>query len=206
MKNIYFLLFTLFFAPILFLLTYTQLYSQIIEIGSLSYTGNGCPDGTARMVSSPDGQYISLLFDSFIANAGKNTEYNLEDTKICMLTVPVKVPYGYSATIKKVDYRGFLNVPKGSNAKIQIRYTYSRRQGLIYTKTFPGEFIDSFVFSNQLDARAFVWSACGESTALTIDASLKVRSNHLEETTMGSIDSADTANGLRYYLQLRTCR
>ncbi|MDY6900480.1 MAG: DUF4360 domain-containing protein, partial [Cyanobacteriota bacterium] len=59
-----------------------------VEIMGAGYGGNGCPDGSASVTVSPDGQELTLLFDKFIAE-GNNPR---ESRKSCNLTIPIKVP------------------------------------------------------------------------------------------------------------------
>lgn len=178
--------------------------AQSLSLGNVQYGGSGCPSQSTSITLSPDGHYISLLFDQFQANAGGNTG-KLEDNKTCVLKIPVLVPVGYRATIHKIDYRGFVGLPKGGNGKVQISYQWSKRRGLIYTKVYKGGEQEDFIFSNNLEARAIVWSACGENPLLEIDSELLVKTNHDQEETLASIDSADLTSGMIFYLQLKRC-
>ena len=61
-----------------------------ITVGQPAYGGNGCPAGSASVTVLPDGSTMSVLFDSFAAEAG-NTTGRRVDRKSCNLRVPVRV-------------------------------------------------------------------------------------------------------------------
>lgn len=183
-------------------------FANFLQLGNLSYQGSGCPSGTLSAILTPDGQGLSLLFDQFIAEAGgvnSSGERQKWDLKNCVITMNFIVPTGQQMTIKKIDYRGFSGLPQGSKGKVQIRYSFSRRQGLVYTDVFQGEKFQDFFFSHSIESRSRVWSACQENPLLQIHAELESRSNGRRESAQMTLDSADATAGLRYELALRPC-
>ncbi|RUS96757.1 hypothetical protein DSM107003_21630 [Trichormus variabilis SAG 1403-4b] len=62
-----------------------------VEIVGINYGGSGCPDQSASVSVSNDGQELIILFDKFIALGNSDTE---SLRKSCNLTIPIKVPQG----------------------------------------------------------------------------------------------------------------
>src|SRR4051794_8493406 len=69
---------------------------------------NGCPDGTSRVVMSPDGQSMTVLFDVFSVSAGGPTG-RIADSKFCNVQIPLTVPAGSRLGVYRIDYRGYAN-------------------------------------------------------------------------------------------------
>src|SRR4051812_18628969 len=93
-------------------LSATSAMADDISLGMPAYGGNGCPQGTASAVLSPDRKSLSILFDQFQAEAGRTTGQTV-DRKSCNLAIPVHIPQGVSIALFKIDYRGFNSLPAG---------------------------------------------------------------------------------------------
>jgi hypothetical protein len=64
-----------------------------VQITGVSYAGSGCNAGTVASILSQDLSTLTLLYDSFVAQAGEGlnpTEYR----KNCQLNVGLKYPQG----------------------------------------------------------------------------------------------------------------
>ena len=72
--------------------------AQGITLGEPSYGGTGCPAGSVGVSLSPDATSLSLLFDTYVVEAGGTTGRSF-DRKACNVAIPVSVPQGYSVTI-----------------------------------------------------------------------------------------------------------
>ncbi len=71
-----------------------------INLEDATFGGNGCPEGSVQIVSSPDEKTISVLFSEYIATTDL---YNLRVRKSCNLALPVRVPPGICLGIFQVD-------------------------------------------------------------------------------------------------------
>ena len=176
-----------------------------ISLGEPSYGGNGCPIGTASATLSPDNKTLSVLFDQYIAEAGNSVGRGL-DRKSCNLAVPVSIPQGISVSILKVDYRGFVSIPRGANARFGVEYFFAGARGPNTVENFRGPVERDFTITDNLAASAIVWSACGEDVNLRINSSMLAKSNAKGEDTLAIVDSTDVDAKLVYHLQWRTCR
>lgn len=166
------------------------------------YGGNGCPQGTVNATLSPDSKQLSILFDSYMAEANYDRK---TDRKSCNLTIPVHVPQGWSVSVFKTDYRGFTSIPYGALGRFSVEYFWAGIKGPSYTKTFTGGTNGDYYLTNTLQASAFVWSACGADVNLRVNTSMLAQSNSRGEQTLATLDSVDIDSGLVYALQWRRC-
>lgn len=183
----------------------TSAEASRISLGEPAYGGNGCPAGSASITVTGDGQTMSVLFDSFAAEAG-NTTGRRVDRKSCNLRVPVRVPNGYSVALIGVDYRGFNAIPgAGAYNDFRAEYFYAGSRGPVFQKRFVGPQADSFHINNKLIATNLIWSACSKEVIFSINASATSMSNSRMEQTMMIVDSIDISAGILYHFQLRRC-
>ena len=90
-----------------------------VKILGASYGGSGCPDRSASVSVSPDGQELTILFDKFAALGNVSTE----SRKSCNLSIPIKVPQGYQISIYDADYRGYV-APK-TTGNLRAEYFFA---------------------------------------------------------------------------------
>ena len=180
----------------------TFAFSDDIRLGIPGYGGTGCPGGSASVTLSPDAQTLSILFDQYVAEAGSSHGRTL-DRKTCNVAIPVHVPQGFSVSVFKIDYRGFVSVPRGE-ANFNVEYFFAGSRGPQFTKTFPQGTDRDYLLTNNLAMGAIVWSRCGEDVNLRVNSSIVARS-YTGADSMISVDSADIHAGLIYHLQWRRC-
>ncbi len=176
-----------------------------IRLGIPAYGGNGCPAGSASATLSDDASQLSILFDSFSAEAGGSSGRSL-DRKACNLAIPVHVPQGFSVSLIRADYRGFNAIPAGGRSTFNVEYFFAGQQGPRYSKTFMGPQQSDYTISNALIAQAVVWSPCGQDVILRTNANVMAMTNSRFEQIMTTVDSADFSSGIIYQLQWRQCQ
>ena len=180
--------------------------AQGLRLGVPGYAGSGCPAGSASVTLSPDETELSILFDSYIAEAGETTGRPL-DRKACNITLPVQVPQGYSVAIFKVDYRGFNAISRGdASTTFRAEYFWAGTRGPVVSRTFRGPMVEDYTMTNELITAALVWSDCGDSLNLRANTSITASAGRSNQQTMITVDSADVSAGLIYQLQWRRCR
>lgn len=179
-----------------------------ISLGEPSHGGSGCPQGTVGVTLSPDSKVLSMIFDSYVAEAGKSAGKTL-DRKTCNLSVPIHVPQGMSVSILKVDYRGYVYAPKGTQATFNVEYFLKSFNGSTtgpkVSKAFKN-YDNDYLLSNQLALSAMVWSPCGEDVNLRVNSSMTARTDAKKQDVLATVDSVDVAAGIIYQLQWRTCK
>ncbi len=186
------------------LLASSHVYAQGIRIGTPAYGGTGCPNGTASVTVSPAEDAISVLFDQFVTEAGGTTGRRF-DRKSCNLTIPVRVPGGYSVAIFAVDYRGFNAVPSGGYNKLTAEYFWAGMRGPTMTRQFNGPTASDYTATDNLLASTLVWAPCGQSVNLRINAGLMSMANSAMQQTLGTVDSVDLTSGLIYHIKWQRC-
>ena len=165
-----------------------------VEILGASYGGSGCPAQSASVNVSPDGQELSILFDRFIA-VGNNAS---QSRKSCNMSIPIRVPQGFQISLYDADYRGY--VAPNTRAALRAEYFFAGNGGPIFQRTFNGE--ANYNVRDQLATVANVWSACGDSVNMRVNASMSARGQG-----MATVDSFDLAHrGLVYHIKYRACR
>lgn len=178
--------------------------AQGLRLGQPAYGGTGCPAGSASITVSPGEDAVSILFDQFITEAGRTTGRRI-DRKSCNLSIPVQVPQGYSVALFQVDYRGYNAVPRGGQNRFDAEYFWAGSQGPRLTRVFTGPLNDNYLVTDNLVARTLVWTPCGASVNLRVNASMMSQANSAMDQTMGTVDSADVSSGLIYHIQWRRC-
>lgn len=182
--------------------------SNDIALGEPSYGGTGCPQGSVGVTLSPDSKVLSMIFDEYVAEAGKSSGKTIQ-RKTCNLSVPIHVPQGMSVSILKVDYRGYVYAPKGTQATFNVEYFLKSFNGSTtgpkVTKVFS-KYDNDYLISNQLALSAVVWSACGEDVNLRVNSSMTARTDAKKQDVLATVDSVDVAAGIIYQLQWRSCK
>lgn len=176
-----------------------------LRLGQPAYGGTGCPGGSASVNLSPDETALSILFDSFLVEAGRTTGRQV-DRKSCNISIPVEVPSGYSVAIFQVDYRGFNLIPSsGAYTRLDTEYFWAGSRGPRFSRFYSGPRTENYTQSDGLMAQTLVWTPCGASVNLRVNSSIMAQTNRQNEQTMMTVDSADITSGLVYHLQWRRC-
>jgi hypothetical protein len=165
-----------------------------VAILGASYGGSGCPAQSASVSVSPDGQELSLLFDKFIV-FGNNAS---QSRKSCNMSIPIQVPQGLQISLYDADYRGY--VAPYTRAALRAEYFFAGNRGPVFQRNFNGE--TNYTVRDKLATVANVWSACGDSVNMRVNASMSARGQG-----MATVDSFDLAHrGLVYHIKYRACR
>lgn len=182
----------------------TNAQADDIQLGQPGYGGTGCPAGSVSATLSPDNKSLSLIFDSFVAEAGPSSRRTL-DRKTCNLAIPIHIPQGLSVSIISVDYRGYVGLPSNrASATLTAEYFFAGFQGPRFTKNFFGATDTDYLFQNMLGVQAIVWSPCGADVNMRVNSSMLVK-NSGQGDALASVDSADINAGLVYQLAWRSC-
>lgn len=179
-------------------------FADDIYLGEPGYAGTGCPAGSASVTLSPDSKQLSILFDQYLLEAGGITGRR-NDRKSCNIAIPVHVPQGFSVSIFAIDYRGYNLIPQGGQSRFQVEYFFAGQRGPSAQRIFSGPTDSDFTFTNNLQATALVWSACGADVNLRVNSSMTLQTNNRGDQAMSSVDSMDISSGIVYHLQWKRC-
>ncbi len=174
-----------------------------IRLGVPGYGGNGCPAGSASVTLSPDQKALTLIFDSFLVEAGGPNARVAR--KSCNIAIPVHIPQGFSVSIISADYRGFNSLPSGARSQFAAEYFFAGGQGPRIARTFQGPLDSDYLITNNLQVTALVWSRCGESVNLRVNASMTAITNTRNQDVLATVDSADFKAGVVYKLSWKRC-
>ena len=180
----------------------TSAMADDIYLGQAGYGGNGCPAGSASVTLSPDAKSLTLIFDQYMAEAGRQRTI---DRKSCNIAIPVHVPQGMSVSIIKVDYRGYVTAPRSASAKFSTEYFFAGARGSTFVKDLVGPFESNYTLNSTLGLDSIVWSACGADVNLRVNTSMMAKTNRMMDDVLATVDSADFKAGLVYHMQWRRC-
>ena len=181
----------------------TAAHADDISLGIPGYGGTGCPGGSVSATLSPDAKSLSLLFDSYLVEAGGDTGKSF-DRKSCNVAIPVHVPQGLSVSILAIDYRGYNNIPSGANSQFSVEYFFAGTRGPTFSRRFNGPVDADYLIQNRVTAQAIVWSACGADVNLRTNSSIRV-TTRANRQAMATVDSEDVSAAIIYQLQWRRC-
>lgn len=183
-----------------------------LDLGSPSFSGRGCPQGSVSAAITPDGRELSILFDSYSVNAGRAVGRQT-DTAACRVILPFNVPPGYHVQIVKVDYRGFNALPSGGRARLTARFGFGNRLAraeqhrphLSRAVDFSGPLQSEFILSSIVSGPTF--SPCGQPFVLAAESLIQVISNRQGEDALTMIDSIDAVSRpIKLGLRWRRCQ
>ena len=154
-----------------------------------AYGGSGCPQGTASYSLTPDGQILTMLFDSYFADPVRKT---------CNISIPVHVPNGFQVSTISADYRGFAQ----GKGELKRSYFFAGDTGPSFTDVLGTPSGLTYLKSDNLIATSNSWSRCGQDVNLRINSAVR----GLTRNSMIGVDSLDLKEGIIFHLQYRTCR
>ncbi len=102
----------------------------------VTFTGNGCPQGTFKAVFNRD--TLSITFSEFEAKPSRNVAS-------CNLRSGLIVPSGFNLQPISIKYTGFADVPNGGSADLNVKILFQGREVATTnnpSRTFPTGFLD----------------------------------------------------------------
>lgn len=175
-----------------------------------SYAGTGCPQGSASTTLSGDGKTLSVLFDSYVVEAGSHVGQKRSD-KGCQINIPFLVPAGFAVQVVKMNYRGFTAIPAGGRStfgagfrilEVDGRSTNTRR--VLRANVMKGPRNEEFMMSSLLKGAQF--SPCGRNFTLAAESTLNVQSNINGDQALSTVDSLDAVQTpVIYSLRWKKC-
>lgn len=183
-----------------------------VQISVEGMSGTGCPQGSARVVLSPDSSVMSVLFDQFVTEINPG-EGERRVRKNCDLSLKVSFSGKYRVAIVGSDIRGYAGIPAGGRSVIRVQHIPAfamdhpnwKRMDLRQVLTGP---ISEDLFMEVKFKDRPGWSRCGTEAAeqgftlMGINMIIDSANRSKTESLITAIDSMDTdANaGLQYKL------
>jgi len=177
-----------------------------VYIQKLTWGGSGCPAHSVSNFTSDARQTFTLIFDSFVAQIGPSVTPS-EWRKNCQLLVQLHYPQGFQYSILQTEYRGFISIDSGVTAKQEALYYFSGESAQSTSSIdFTGPDTEDYHKVGTVPLTSIVWSPCGSSTALNIDASVQLhQTGSTNAQGQITVDSADGHIQFIVGLQWRKC-
>ena len=150
--------------------------------------GSGCPAGTTDFAITPDGQTLTILFDSYTADPGNLT---------CNVAVPVHVPNGYQVSLMTADYRGFVE----GTAELRRSYFFAGATGPSLVTPLSSGGGKEYTQRDNLVTMSESFAKCGQDVNLRINSRIRTKNSR----SSISVDSLDLNNGMVFHLQYKKC-
>jgi len=175
-----------------------------IDVEKMQIFGSGCPEGSVSVISSTDGNTVTVLFSGYYAQTDGSDTF---DRKSCNLAVPFNIDPNKQVGLYQIDYRGYTWVPEesGSETTFQVEYFFAGIKGAIVKRAYETE--ENIVIT---DTVPMIWSPCGGSEIFRINSSMGAKKEDKEDQdTFITIDSVDgmevNSTALTYYFDEREC-
>ncbi|KAK4228707.1 hypothetical protein QBC38DRAFT_361277 [Podospora fimiseda] len=176
-----------------------------VTIVGLAFAGSGCPAGSVSGQLSSDLTTITLLYASFVAQAGQGISAS-NYRKNCQLNVKIKYPQGYQFSIFKADYRGYAQIPKGDTGTCKATYYFSGDTKQISSTTLiKGPYDDNYIKTDEFGVESTVWSPCGLEGLLNINSEVRLSPADAVKPALLTVDSTDLRFKQVHYLQWQKC-
>ncbi|KAM7205419.1 protein of unknown function (DUF4360) domain containing protein [Naviculisporaceae sp. PSN 640] len=176
-----------------------------VQITGIAFAGSGCPAGSVSGQLSSDLTTITLLYASFVAQAGKGLSAS-EYRKNCQLNVKLKYPSGWQFSVFKADYRGYAQIPKGDTGTCKATYYFSGdSKQITSTLTIKGPYDDNYLKTDQFGVESTVWSPCGVEGLLNINSEVRLSPADSTKSALLTVDSTDLKFQQIHYLQWQKC-
>ena len=170
---------------------------------------NGCPEGSYKVVMSPDGSSLSILFDKFTLE-GSGTTASTMPRKVCRISAPLNLPANQSIGVYKVDYRGFAKLVKKQETDLEVQYflgPHNNDRGRVFKRKVKGPHEGDYLFTETIGAGQMKRVGCGAAAVLNLAITLSLDGALQAGQAMSTLDTTDAARGgaLVYHLDLKKC-
>ena len=170
---------------------------------------NGCPEGSYKVVMSPDGTSLSILFDKFTLESSSSTG-STQLKKVCRISAPLNLPANQSIGVYKVDYRGFAKLVKKQETDLEVQYflgPHNNDRGRVFKRKVKGPHEGDYVFTETIGAGQMKRVGCGAAAVLNVGITLSLDGALPAGEAMSTLDTTDAASrgALVYHLDLKKC-
>ena len=171
--------------------------------------GNGCPQGSYSIVTSPDGTSLSLLFNQFtLRSSGVSGSDTLRT--VCRISAPLNLPANHSIGVYKVDYRGFAKLFAKQETILEVQYflgPHDTEHGRVFKRKVKGPREGDYLFTETIGGGQMKRAGCGTAAVLNVGITLSLDGVQQAGEAMSTLDTTDSARGgsLVYHFDLKKC-
>lgn len=180
-----------------------------IQVQSVDYGGDGCPQGTVTAILSPDASTLTVLYDAFTARVGGGVG---EERRNCNVTLRLKKPRLWSFAVDSVDFRGHIHLDHGVRAEQKIDFSSGpTRIGFNQSFGFQrwvGPISQDYMLSTVRPLQGPQILNClpaKENTKIELKSSIRLAGGGGHRGGMMSVDSADGRLIQTYRLSWVSC-
>jgi hypothetical protein len=142
------------------------------SIRDIIHAGTGCPAGSVAENVSLDYSAFTLLFDSFVAEAGPGIPLSAS-RKNCQLAITFDCPVGWQFALIQLDARGFSSLDPGvSGVQTTSFYFQGDARTGRFNQNFYGPSSEDYHVRADLPVSQRIYGVCGR--ALNINTSVRV--------------------------------
>ncbi len=182
----------------------------LASLPSWAQETNGCPEGSYKVVMSPDGTSLSILFDQFTLDSSGSAG-STQPKKVCRISAPLNLPANQSIGVYKVDYRGFAKLVKKQETDLEVQYflgPHNNDRGRVFKRKVKGPHEGDYLFTETLGAGQMKRVGCGTAAVLNLAITLSLDGALQAGQAMSSLDTTDAAargGALVYHFDLKKC-
>lgn len=183
-----------------------------VRIESFSVSGQGCPQGSVRLVLAPDASAITVLYDQFQLQGLSGSPQQMDMT--CRVDAIISKPKSLGFSIESVDFRGFVQLDRGVRAAQRVKVvsgsTRPLRQlsGEFGFERWVGPIAENYLIQTVAPYEKPEILNClplKKNTRLTVTSRIRLNGLGPGKTGFLAVDSADGKVAQRYRLQWHDC-
>lgn len=173
--------------------------------GSVTYGGTGCPQGSLAYEISSDGTAMTVFYDKFVAALGPGANGSAYARRNCQLTIPIKVPNGFTYGVTSIDYRGYSDiVDSGVTATQTAQYRFQGYGSQRLTSQIQPDDGGYWQISDVIPMASVNFKPCNVDRTLIVNDDIWLRNNGGALTTLNTVgmDSADISTDTVFNIPL----
>lgn len=157
-----------------------------VTVGNFTFGGLGCPAETAYSFYIEQEQKLVLEFEELFVQTGQGLN-STDSRKSCNLNIELVYPKGWSFAVSKVEYFGFLNIPKSFTAIQSSKVFFTQEPTYNTSVTFAGPKKNLYDKEVAIEAELMVWSKCGSVESLNVQTTAELLGDENKDALM-SVD------------------
>jgi hypothetical protein len=163
----------------------------------ITYSGTGCPPGSASVALAEDRSSFTILFSRFIASNGSPTD----NRKDCMIDVDLVYPEEWSFAIQAIDYRGYAQLPAGMSAVHRSQFLFQGNGSPNARTSLVGPLNEDYFIREE---QPLEFSKCRTRMKGRIRTVLQLNGSSTQPAQM-TVDSVDQSVIQTYTIQWKKC-
>ncbi|KAJ9136544.1 hypothetical protein NKR23_g9774 [Pleurostoma richardsiae] len=181
-----------------------------VQIAGLSFSGNGCPQGSVSTSLSSDRTVVTFGFDQFQTYIGPGTAVT-DHTKNCQLHLTLRYPSGFSFAVIDSTYHGYAQLDAGVTGTFYSSYYFSEDAARTATTRTSigggGVWAEGQVYTKQdiVPTASYVRSPCGSTSILNVNNRIALTSADAGASGLITDDDATVAITQQIHLRWFSC-